>query len=60
VEYNQPDLVHLFSVFMLQTVLIAMIIGVQWEQQHSTASHFIDVPFYQKDYLVASIDFARD
>ena len=65
---------------MLLTVLIAMIIGAQWEQQHSTASHFIDVPyadvtlstriglvagmllilFYQKDYLVASIDFARD
>ena len=22
-----------------------MIIGAQWEQQHSTASHFIDVPY---------------
>jgi len=33
-----------FAVFALQTVLIAMIIAAQWEQ-NSTASHFLDAPY---------------
>ena len=33
-----------FAVFALQAVFIIMIMAAQWEQ-HSTASHFLDVPY---------------